>query len=263
VNTTNTVTFRYVKGQHIPEHVIRALVFTGKVGFLTFDTWANCFAVGTDRWKRMQFDYLRKEGYFAYHRYALAYDILVLGPRGKEIVDDVGGTILTSPPVGHLIHDGVVAKSLQRLDAQKLLHTWVVERQLKRDGVKEYLISTKEDNYKYPDAVFKIHAFEKLRVVAFEYERERKAMSRYRAILWQYASLTNVSMVLFVCEKPNIKTTIESAMTYLGQTALTDRLAFADAADWKRDPLTAPIHLGGSVIELGKICVPNMDKLAA
>ena len=259
----NGVTFRYVKGQQIPEHVIRALIFTGRTGFLSFDVWENCFAVGTDRWKRMQFDYLKQEGYFANHRNPLARDTLVLGPRGKEIVDNVGGTVLTSPPVGHLIHDGVVAKSIQMLDAQNLLHSWVVERQLKRDGVKEYLISTKEDNYKYPDAIFKIHAFEKLRVVAFEYERERKAMSRYRAILWQYANLTNVSMVLFVCEKPNIKTTIEAAMKYLGQTALTDRLAFADAVDWKRNPLTASIQLGGSMIELGKICIPKIAKQAA
>ncbi len=259
----NRVTFRYVKGQPIPEHVIRALVFTGKVGFLSFDIWESCFAVGSDRWKSMQFEYLKQEGYFANHRNPEASSTHVLGPRGKDILDEVSGTIVTSPPVGHLTHDGVVAKSIQKLESENLIYSWVGERQLKRDGVKEYLISTKEDVLKYPDSVFKIHAFDKQRIVAFEYERERKALSRYRAILWQYASLTNVSMVLFVYEKPNIKTTIEAAMKYLGQTALTDRLAFADAAAWKKDPLTAPIQLGGSVIELGKICLPKTLKKAA
>ena len=257
------VTFRYIKGQPIPEHVIRALIFTGKTGFLSYDIWANCFAVGSNRWKHMQFNYLKQEGYFDGHRNPEAYSTHVLGPRGRDLLNELGGNIVTSPPVGHLTHDGVVGKSLQMLDAQNLLYSWVGERQLKRDGVKEYLITTNEDTQKYPDAVLKIDAFGKQRVVAFEYERTRKAMSRYRAILWQYASFTNVSMVLFVCEQTNIKTTIESAMKYLGQTALTDRLAFADAADWKRDPARAPIQLGRTVIELGKVCVPKPMKQAA
>ena len=251
------VKFRYVKGQPIPDHVIRALLFTGKVGFLSFEIWQNCFAVGSDRWKRMQIEYLTNEDYFENHRNIEARSTYVLGRKGKELVDELGGTVVTSPPVGHLTHDGVVAKSIQKLDAQNFLLSWVGERQLKRDGVKEYLISTKEDVLKYPDAVLKINAFGNQRTVAFEYERERKALSRYRAILWQYASLTTVSMVLFVCEKQNIRTTIESAMKYLGQTSLLDRLAFADASEWKSDPVNAPIQLGGSVIELGKICVPK------
>lgn len=259
----NKFTFRYEKGQPIPEHVIRALLFTGKVGFLSFDIWKQCFAVGSDRWRHMQIDYLTKEGYFKNHRNPVARGTYVLGHRGEEIVNELRGAIVTAPPVGHLTHDGVVAKSMQTLDAQNLLYSWVGERQLKRDGVKEYLISTKEDMLKYPDIVFKIQAFGKQRVVAFEYERERKAMSRYRSILWQYASLTNVSMVLFVCEKQNIKTTIEAAMKYLGQTALTERLAFADAGDWKNDPAMAPIQLGSSVIKLAKICAAKPISEAA
>jgi hypothetical protein len=259
----NKVTFRYLKGQPIPEHVIRALLFAGKAGFLSFDIWKNCFGVGSDRWKHMQIDYLTKEGYFERHRNPVARSIYLLGPLGRELVNELGGTIVTSPPVGHLTHDGVVAESMQSLDSKCLLYSWVGERQLKRDGVKEYLISTKEDMLKYPDAVLKINAFGKQRVVALEYERERKAMSRYRSILWQYASLTNVSMVLFVYETKNIKTTIEAAMKYLGQTALIERLAFADAADWKRDPAMAPIQLGSSVIELAKVCVPkSISKVA-
>jgi len=99
--------------------------------------------------------------------------------------------------------------------------------------------------------------------VALEYERERKSFSRYKNILWQYSGLTNVSMVLFAYQKKNIKSTIEAAMKYLGQTALSDRLAFVDAEDWKQSPAHAPITLKTGVIKLAVACRRFEEKKAA
>ena len=249
----STPIFRYKSGHPIPSQVIRALLFTGKTGFISYETWKSCFGVGTDRWKKMQLNYLIKERYFMGHRNPVTRNNYILGFRGSEILNELNASIVTPPPVGHLIHDSVVAKTMQILAAENLLCTWNTERELKRDGVKEYLVSNNDQTLKYPDAVLKINAFGKERTVAFEYERERKALSHYKAILWQYAGLTNLSMVLFVYERPNTKTTIQAAMRHLGQTALTDRLAFADAAEWKIDPITASIQLKSGTIQLGKV----------
>jgi hypothetical protein len=255
---------RYPNGQQMPSNVVSALLLTGKVGFLSRDLWNHFFGEGTDRWHRQQIAHLVDRGYLQKHSNPEAKSTFVLTRKGIEFVGSINGSIVTPPPVTYLTHDGVVAKSLMELQEGHYLNHWVCERELKRDGAKEYLVSSRQDGeFKYPDAVFEIHAFGKLRTVALEYERERKSLSRYKNILWQYSGLTNVSMVLFVYQKPSIKTTIEAAMSYLGDTGLSDRLAFADAEDWKCKTDHAEITLKTGKIKLAVACKRFEGKVAA
>jgi hypothetical protein len=256
----NPTTPRYPKGQPMPSNVVHALLLTGKFGFLSRDLWNNFFARGSDRWRRQQLAHLVRRGYLKRHSNPEAWSTFVLGRRGIEFVKSQRGSVVTPPPVGHLFHDGVIAKSFMELQNQRLLKNWTCGREMKRDDAKTYLVSNRDGELKYPDSVFEIHAFGKPRTIALEYERERKAMSRYKAILRQYSGLTNISMVLFVYQQRSIKTTIEAAMKSLGQTSLRERLAFVDAEEWRRSPENAPITLGGTEMKLGAICKPLAEK---
>ena len=251
---SDATTLRYPNRQPMPSNVVRALLLTGKIGFLSRDMWNTFFGEGSDRWQRQQIAHLVSRGYLRPHSNPEARSTFVLGRNGIGFVESQGASVVTPPPVTYLAHDGVVAKSLMELQEHRLLKRWVCEREMKRDGVKNYLVSNRDGDLKYPDAVFEIHAFGKLRTVALEYERERKSLSRYKNILWQYSGLTNISMVVFVYQRKNIKTTIEAAMKYLGQTALTDRLAFVDAEEWKQSPHHAPITLKTGEIKLAVAC---------
>jgi hypothetical protein len=253
---------RYPNGRLIPSNVVHALLLTGKVGFLSRDLWHSFFSTGTDRWQMQQIANLVERGYLRKHSNPEARSTFVLTRKGIEEIESVKGSVVTPPPVTYLTHDGVVAKGIVELERQKLLKQWVCEREMKRDGVKEYLVSNRDNELKYPDAIFEIHAFGKLRTVALEYERERKSLSRYKNILWQYSGLTNIAMVLYVFEKASIKTTIEAAMKHLGQTALTDRLAFVDAEEWKRAPEKANISLKTGGINLATACKRFEEKMA-
>jgi hypothetical protein len=260
----STVTkLQYPSGQRIPSNVVRALMLTGKVGFLSRDMWNSFFGEGSDRWHRLQIAQLVDRGYLQLHTNSEAGSTFVLTRKGIAFVEEQRGSVVTPPSVTYLNHDRVVAKGLMELQERNLLKSWVCEREMKRDGVKDYLVSNRDGELKYPDAVFEINAFGKLRTVAFEYERVRKSFSRYKAILWQYSGLTNVSMVVFAYQNKNIKTTIEAAMKHLGQTSLSDRLAFVDAEEWKRSPEHAEIQLKTGSIKLAIACDPFEGKIAA
>ena len=260
---SNVIKLRYPSGQPIPSNVARALLITGKVGFLSRDMWTTFFGEGSERWQRQQIADLVSRGYLRLHSNPEAGSMYVLSRKGIAVVEELGGSVVHAPPVTYLNHDRVVAKGLMELQDRKLIKNWVCEREMKRDGVKHFLVSNRDGELKYPDAVFVIHAFGKVRTVALEYERIRKSYSRYKSILWQYSGLTNVSMVLFAYQTKNIKTTIEAAMKYMGNTPLVDRLAFVDAEEWKRSPEHAEITLKTGTIKLAVACEPFEEKLAA
>lgn len=259
----DATTLRYRSRQPIPINVIQALLFTGKIGFLSRDLWSTFFGEGSERWQYQQLAYLIERGYLRPHSNPEARSTFVLGKKGIEFVQLQRGSLVTPPPVTYLTHDGVVTKSMRHLQELSLLKKWSCEKEMKRDGVKDFLVSERDGDLKYPDAVFEIHAYGKSRTVAFEYERQRKSFSRYKGILWQYSGLTNLSMVIFAYEKAAIKTTIEAAMKYLGGTTLTDRLAFVDAEEWKRTPENADIFLRSGKIKLADICGSTPAEIAA
>ncbi len=246
--------YRYPNGREIPANVVLAIRFTGKVGFLSGALWHDFFGIGTTRWKDQQLQFLSESQYFKRHRTATGKSYWVLGDRGIELLKENKDTRVTPVSATHLRHDEVVARAMLTLLKENLLRAFHVEREMKTYGVKQFLLSNKDHDQKYPDAVFKMTAFGGTRIVAVEYERERKSSSRYKNILFQYANLTQLSMVLFIVENSGIRKAIEGAMKHLGQTVLMDKLAFVDAEDWKKSPLTAPIHLKSGAVKLGEIC---------
>jgi hypothetical protein len=58
---------RYRSGQPISPNVLKALLLTGKVGFLTRDLWDTFFATGSKRWRMRQIANLVDHGFLRMH----------------------------------------------------------------------------------------------------------------------------------------------------------------------------------------------------
>lgn len=248
------MTYRYDSEQIIPKNVIEAIRFTGKVGFISREIWHEYFGVGNYRWQKRQFQFLIERGYFKKHRNEFAKGIFIVTEKSARLLNQMKLSCVSPVPVMYLAHDIVVAKSILALMRSSLIFEFKVERELKTYGIKDYLLSEKDHDQKYPDAIFKMYAYGGERTVAVEYERERKSTTRYKSILWQYSSLSNLSMVLYVCENIGTQKIIEGALKYLGQTALKDKLAFVSADEWKKSASDAVIQLSSQRIKLREIC---------
>ena len=155
----NVINLKYPSGQRVPQNVTRALMLTGKVGFLCRDIWTTYFGEGADRWQRRQIADLVDRGYLKLHSNPEAGSVFVLTRKGIAFVEEHAGSVVTPPPVTYINHDRVVAKGLVELEQHHLVKNWVCERELKRDGVKDYLVSNRDGDIKYPDAVFQIHSY--------------------------------------------------------------------------------------------------------
>ena len=248
---------RYENSQPIPDNVIHALMFTGKVGFITRSLWHEFFATGNIRWQERQLQKLIEAGYLKKHRNAYAKRVLILTEKSVALVTALQGRTVSPVPVMYLAHDTVVARSLLILKREQIIRDFTVERELKTYGIKDYLLSEKDHDRKYPDAVFKFKPFGKERTVAVEYEREQKSGSRYQTMLTQYAAVTNLDLVLFIVERSAIKKAIEGAKKYLGQNAVSEKLAFVTSDEWQKSPLDAVIEMPFGEYKISKMCSPR------
>ncbi|MBS1963075.1 MAG: hypothetical protein JST04_12745 [Bdellovibrionales bacterium] len=247
---------RYPSGQPISTNVIQALRFVGKVGFLSRESWHEFFGIGSRRWQEQQLQYAVEKRLFRKHRNPVARRFFVVGEEGAEFLKGLKAACVSPVPVMYLTHDHIVAQSMMRLNRAGLVRSFHVERELKTYGMKDFKLGEQDRDPKYPDAVFRINAFGGMRTVAVEYERERKSSSRYRNIVFQYAGLTHLSMILYIVENDGIRSAVESALKHLGTTALHDKMAFVSAEDWQKSPLTAAIKLKSGDVKLGEICTP-------
>lgn len=253
----------YPCGQPIPPSTLAALRFAGKTGFLGRETWERFFAIGTSRSKRRQIERLVTRGYLRPHRNTEAVGAFALGPRGLVLLNEQQWSYVPPVPIGQLGHDKVVGHSLLVLEQEGLIHSWVTERELIRDRNGNYLVQKKDSIAKYPDTIFKMHAFGNPMTTALEYEANRKSSSRYKTILRAYSGMTDLSMVLFVCQNTTIQKTIQGCLRQFGQTTLLRQVAFADAEEWKKSPSNAAITIRRGTIRLGEICAKTYERRAA
>jgi hypothetical protein len=140
------------------------------------------------------------------------------------------------------------------MEQASYIHSWKVERELKMMNQKDYMLSNRDGDMKFPDAIFKVQLPDGLRTIALEYERRGKSETRYRSVLWNYSDLFSISLVIFICEDELISRRIERASKNIGKTDLKDRLAITSATEWKLSPLLAPINMSRGVINLKSVC---------
>lgn len=243
---------KYKGGHLIPSNVEEALIYMGKVGVMTRETWFELFAQGCNRWKRRQLLNLIRKGLAKIHTCG-SVDALVLTELGKERVKKLSYCCVLPIPPHYIEHDETVAKAVVKLQRSGIFHKWLTERELKSQNFKEYLLENVDGKVKYPDAILKILNRGEINTVAIEYERTGKTTSRYRSILWQYNGLEDISLVIYVVEDLATKRRIKSALSYLGNVSLVDKIAFMDAQDWKNDPLKSNLEMPNEMSNLENI----------
>lgn len=245
----------YSNGQLMSTYVAETLRHLGKVGVLSSRDWSRYFCRNKHpRWQERQLGNLRKNGYIKKHTASSLLGKWILDENGKSFLHARNWSVVTPVPANHVDHDEFVARSLCEMEQQSYIHSWRVERELKMMNQKEYMLSNKDGDMKFPDAIFKVQLPNGLRTVALEYERRGKSETRYRSILWNYSDLSSISLVIFICEDEFISRRIERALKNIGRTDMQDRLAITSAIEWKSSPLDAPIKMSRGVINLKSVC---------
>lgn len=254
---------KFESGQCMANNALEALRFAGRTGFLSRLTWDRFFARGTPRWHRRQLEKLVVKGYLKPHPNPQGHGFFILTDKARELFAQHSWSYVRPTPVGQLGHDQVVANSVLALDGAGILQGWAGERELARDRNQAYALNKRDQVTKYPDALLHIQAFGKPMLVAFEYERQRKAASRYQVMFRAYAGMSDLSMILFVCQNVTIRKAIERALKPFVQTPLAGRVAFADAEEWISAPLRAGISIRSGTIQLGDVCSVTDTKSVA
>ena len=246
---------RYSSGHLMSSNVVEALRYLGKIGVLGTRDWRRYFCPHKDRrWQERQLAHLRKNGYIKKHTASSLLGKWILDEKGKAFLQGRNWSVVNPVPANHVDHDELVARSLYEMEQASYIHSWKVERELKKLNQKDYLISNKDGEMKFPDAIFKVQLPNGLRTVALEYERRGKSETRYRSILWNYSDLSSISLVIFICEDEFISRRIERALKNIGRTDMQDRLAITSANEWKSSPLEAPIKMSRGAINLKSVC---------
>ncbi len=242
---------RFKSGKPIPENVMEALIYIGKVGVLTRPTWKRHFARGNDRWARRQLHDLEHRAVFKKHSCHHQEDTWVLSDWSKALLESNQFSCV-SPVPPHLIeHDEVVGNGLLTLKKIGECSKWMTERELKGLNVESFAIENKGKDKKYPDAIFRVPAAPDL-TFALEYERTGKSICRYRSIIRRYSRIQDFARILYLCEDDSIKSRIKSAMAYVGDRSLNDRVGFVYSAQWRNHPERVWVECRGKILSLSE-----------
>jgi hypothetical protein len=256
--------YYYRNGHVMSDYVAEALRHLGKVGVLSSRDWSRFFCRNKHRrWQERQLIHLKKNGYIKKHTATSLQGKWILDEFGKAFLYERNWSIVHPVSANHVDHDEFVARSLCVMEQEFYIHSWKVERELKMMNQRDYMLSNKDGEMKFPDAIFKLQIQGETRTIALEYERRGKSESRYRSILWNYSAMTSISLVIFICENESISRRIERALKHIGRTELLDRLAFASALEWKSSPLDAPITMSQGVFNLRNVCQKFEECIAA
>ncbi|HLE12138.1 MAG: hypothetical protein A2504_17830 [Bdellovibrionales bacterium RIFOXYD12_FULL_39_22] len=249
-------------GRPLNDSPFEAIALVGKTGFICRQTWNLFFAQGNLRWRRRQLYNLVENHFLRPHANQEVKNLYVLGPKGKELLKSKNISFVIPPMLHTVTHDRVLMQSLLRLSINGFVTNWKTEAELKKESLGDWGLRVKNNKIKYPDATAEISVADKVRLVAFEYERERKSFARYREILFSYAQQSTYSMILYICETEAIKTALVKIMKQIQSTNLESRICFVDADAWKSNPESAPIAIRNGVVRLIDICKAGPCKVA-
>lgn len=238
----------------MPKNVLDGLIMTGRAGFMTRKIWREFFGNGDLEVTKKQIKRLLAKGYLSRHPNPIAKHVLVLTSLGKDFLLDKLESFSTLPLAGQLSHDELVLWSILRLTNDGIIADCQFENELKCATKKSLFSSSKYQFSKYPDAAFKILVNDSPKNVALEYERQRKSPERYRDILWLYAGMENLSLIIFICETQVIMDCLKRQIKRIGDPELGSRIALVSAKNWLTGPLSAPLQMSTETYLLKNIC---------
>lgn len=255
---------KYKTGYIVPNNVLQALRYIGKVGVLSTSDWHQFF--GNDkkvRWQQKQLKYLVDHDYLRKHTATGFKGKWILGPSGKNLLEQFNW-IAVNPTWAHQVdHDEYVGRTLLMLENANLITSWKSASELAKSNQSKYQLRRKDGEQKFPDALFEVSLQGQQKTVAIEYERNGKSQSRYRSILWNYAGLGEISLVLFICENKTIERKIKDTFLHLKMPELLDRIATTSASEWNKSPMEAPLKMSRGVIRLIDVCNKTEQRIAS
>lgn len=248
----------YKGGKPIPENVLNALKYTGKVGVITRSTWNTLFGSGNDRWKRRQLFNLVEQGVLIRHSCRHQKDTWVLTDWARALLRKNGFSCVAPVPPHLIEHDESVGRGLWLLKENGFSSKWVTERELKGMNSGAFIIQKGVQGTKYPDAILRPTRNQEM-TVAVEYERTGKSLLRYRSIVRQYSRVAGINYVLYIVEDDAIRKRIKAALNYNGDRSLMQRIGFISALDWNANPIRSKVEVAGKIHSLDSIVVKNSD----
>lgn len=218
-----------------PEEEIR---FTAKTGFLTKEIWNDFFAEGGERWRRKQWRFLARRGFFCIHPSKRASEVLVLNTKNKDVIAMVGDDISAPPFIAQIDHDELVARALLQFLKANTIANYQLESELKRLYPLVRNRRSRDEKEKYPDALIRLtnglH-------IALEMELTLKSRRRYRHILRTYRTRQDADRIIFIVRSVNIFESISQAIQDTYYPIHERPIGFAWLDEWTSDPLKARI----------------------
>lgn len=238
------------KGQKIPNNVIEAVRFTSKAGFMTRELWHEYFVSAKRSAANEQFNFLLKKEILKLNKTVNDIPFYVLGSLGKSLKDGLSLSASYFPRLNQLDHDTFIFGTTYALCKSGIAFDWMTEAELKILG----LSKVGKAFLRYPDSVVKVKIKNETRVLAIEYERTQKSLSRYFQILSAYASMTDISLVVFICNSPENMNIISHAISRLGNQTVNRKTAVCLAKEWRAVPQLAELKMIDRTFNLKSIC---------
>lgn len=239
-----------MRPRNIPINEIR---YTAKMGFLSRAIWEDYFSKKSRTQNMRIWRSFVKEKYFAQHDSARMQDVLILGPRGKKLIEDDGGEIVSPPHFNQIHHDEIVSRIALELINSKSTAALHTEGELKRKYM-GWLKKTREGREaKLPDLLIELQCANRTLNVAIEVELSKKNPDRYRKVMNSYANQKTAQRVVFISDNENIFERLGRAMKETYYPSNEKPIGFSQLSDWQANPLTATIRFNNHNTTLEKM----------
>jgi hypothetical protein len=243
---------KYKNGRQIPALVIESLRFVSKVGAMTRQTWYEHFSTGTKRWKQKQLSNLISLGIYKPHTTQTIDGSVVIDDYGRGLAKELNWPYVNSSQAEFIKHDETLAIGLWKIEKAGLFPKWMTYKELRNQELTPHLLKLGSSENKYPDAIAKFQGMVNSKVVAIEYENDRKSNWRFNKLMQAYQGTKHYEFILFIAETPLTELIIKRSMSYLKDDELNSKIGFMNVEDWKSNPLSGEIRglkLGRSLQE--------------
>lgn len=235
--------------------------FAAKTGFMSRDIWEQYFskrsrARNVTVWQ----DFVRHK-FFAPHASERLSNVLVLGLKGKKIIEEMGGEVVSPPNLNQISHDEIVSRIALDLMRSSHVSGLKTEGELKKQYM-SWIKKTREGREaKMPDLLLELKSQSESKI-ALEIELSRKSPERYRKVMNSYASQTTAKKIVFISDQESIFDRISRAMKSTGYPSWEKPVGYSRLKEWQMNPLSAVIYFPGQSTSLEKMASEGCSRVA-
>jgi hypothetical protein len=219
------------------------LRIAAKSGFLTKELFQEYMFEGkTQRGVNWSWAKLKDSREFKIHPNPRIHGVLVLNRHSKIVQSRTLGCAATTPHEAVLRHDEILLRGVLGIEKRRYLQSWVLEPELKMNGLEAFEISSQGNRIKFPDALLSFNNGALNNIAALELELTQKDGKRYDQILSAYSSMKGVGLILFIAGSSAIEKAIERHARESFYPIHGQKLAFMSLDEWQRNPLVASMR---------------------